>query len=338
MILLIAGPTLLIYILILGIAGLSQYRQSKQEVEQSMTRLSASYSSRFDDKLRDVARIADTTARFLETGLQISDVVVYELLTDNVKQTPLVYGSCLAFEPGTRRPVGELFAPYVYRGKDGLQRTNIDQSVYDWTSDPEYTWYSRPKSLGQSVWSEPYFDKGAGNILMSTYSATFRGDDDSFGGVCTVDIDLAQLRETVGKEIDETLDFVILAADGRYVYHPDPTRIMSLQIGGYADPNRRNRVSALGKQMLSTKTGAAWLDGWDTDEPMGVFYAPITSTDWIFVSRVPTEVVLSSVRQRTFQNAIALIAAMSVNRRLHLLCCGTNCGAHCCIRKCRREC
>ena len=120
MILLIAGPALVIYVLILGIAAFSQYRQSKQEVELSMTRLAASYSSRFDGKLRDVARIADTTARFLDTGVQISDEVIYELLEDNVKQTPLVYGSCLAFEPGTRRPAGELFAPYVYRGQGRL--------------------------------------------------------------------------------------------------------------------------------------------------------------------------------------------------------------------------
>jgi hypothetical protein len=228
MILLIAGPALAIYVLILGIAALSQYRQSKQEVELSMTRLAASYSSRFDGNLRDVARIADTTARFLDTGVQVSDDVVYKLLEDNVKQTLLVYGSCLAFEPGTRRPTGELFAPYVYRGKGGLKRENIDRSVYDWISDPNYTWYSRPKKLGRAVWSEPYFDKGAGNVLMSTYSAPFQTGK-SFGGVCTVDIDLAQLRETVGKEIDESLDFVILAPDGRYVYHPDTSQCQSAE-------------------------------------------------------------------------------------------------------------
>ena len=166
MIVLIAGPALAIYVVILGVAAFSQYRQSKEEVELSMARLAGSYSSRFDGKLREVARIADTTARFLDTGAPITDNVIYELLEDNVKQTPLVYGSCLAFEPGTRRPAGELFAPYVFRGQDGLKRENIDRSVYDWTSDPTYTWFSRPKELGRAVWSEPYFDKGAGNILM----------------------------------------------------------------------------------------------------------------------------------------------------------------------------
>ena len=309
MILLIAGPALMIYILILGIAAFSQYRQSKQEVELSMTHLAASYASRFDGKLREVARIAETTARFLETGVQISDEVIYELLGDNVKQTPLVYGSCLAFEPGTRRKGGELFGPYVHRDQDGLQRINIDQTVYDWTRDPQYTWYSRPKELGHAVWSEPYFDKGAGNILMSTYSATFRAGD-SFGGVCTVDIDLARLRETVGKEIDATLDFVIVAADGRYIYHPDASRIMARTFYDYADTNRRNELVPLMKQMLSGQTGAVWLDGWETNEPVGVFYAPISSTGWIFIARVPTEVVLSNVRHRTLLNGLALVATL----------------------------
>ena len=125
-----------------------------------------------------------------------------------------------------------------------------------------------------------------------------------------MDIDLARLRETVGKEIDETLDFVILAADGRYIYHPDPSRIMARTLSDYADANRRNDVAPLVKQMLSGQTGAAWLDGWDTDEPVGVFYSPISSTGWVFVSRVPTEVVLSSVRHRTLLNGLALVAAL----------------------------
>ena len=309
MILLIAGPALVINVLILGIAAVGQYGQSKREVESSMTRLAASYSSRFDGKLREVARIAETTARFLDSRVTVSDEIVYKLLEGNVQQSPLVYGSCLAFEPGTRRPGDELFGPYVYRGPEGLHRMNIDKSVYDWTRDPKYTWYSKPKALGRAMWSEPYFDKGAGNILMSTYSATFRAGN-SFGGVCTVDIDLPRLRETVGKEIDESLDFVILTADGRYIYHPDASRMMAGRLGDYASSDRRREIELLGKQMLSGRAGAAWLDGWESDEPLGVFYAPISSPGWVFVSRVPTEAVLSSVRQRMLLGGMALLTTL----------------------------
>src|SRR5262245_23711182 len=137
MIVMIAGPALAIYVLILGITAISQYRQSKREVEQATTRLAASYSARLDGHLREAARIAETMARYLESDVQLTDDAIYKLLEDNVKQSPSVYGSCLAFEPGSRRPAPELFAPYVCRDQNGLRRLNIDQSVYDWYRDPD---------------------------------------------------------------------------------------------------------------------------------------------------------------------------------------------------------
>lgn len=320
MIVQIAGTALLIYVVILGVAATAQYRQSKQEVERASTRLAESYASRLDGYLREASRIAETTAKTLDSGVSFSDDEIYQLLESNVRQMELVYGSCLAFEPGTRRPAEELFAPYVFRGPaeenlalaqrgpPPLRRMNIDKSVYDWYRDPAYTWYSQPKKIGQGVWSAPYFDEGAGNILMSTYSAAFRAKD-SFGGVCTVDIDLPRLRETVGREIDEKLDFVILAADGRYVFHPDASRIMKDKVGDYEDGSG-GKLASLVTRMLAGASGAAWLNGWETTEPVGVFYAPIPSTGWVFVSRVPVETVLSDVRRRTFEQAAALVAAL----------------------------
>lgn len=316
MIVWIAGPALVIYLLILGITAAAQYRQSKQEVERAMTRLAASYSSRLDGYLREASRIAATTARFFESGVAITDDTVYSLLEDNVQQSPLVYGSALAFEPGTRRPADELFSPYVCRDGDGLRRMNIDQSVYDWYRDPQYTWYSRPRQLGRGVWSEPYFDEGAGNILMTTYSAPFKlvAKDEprerGFGGVCTVDIDLPRLRETVGREIDAEFDFVILSASGSYVFHPDASRIMKRTVFEDLEAVGRGRLATVAQRFIDDEAGAAWVDGWETDEPLGMFHARIPSTGWTFVARVPTDRVLADVRERTLANGVALVATL----------------------------
>jgi sigma-B regulation protein RsbU (phosphoserine phosphatase) len=309
MIVWIAGPALVIYLLVLGLAAVSQYVQSKREVEQAMTRLAGSYSSRVDGYLREASRVATTAARFFESGVPVPDDTVYSLLEDNVQQSPLVYGSCLAFEPGTRRPAEELFAPYVCRAGDGLRRLNIDRSVYDWYRDPAYTWYQRPKQLGRGVWSEPYFDEGAGNILMTTYSAPFQTEA-GFGGVCTVDIDLPRLRETVGREIDADLDFVILAADGRYVFHPEASRIMKRTMLDDLDEAGRGRLAPVASRFLADETGAAWIDGWESAEPLGVFHARIPSTGWTFVARVPAANVLADVRRRTLTNGAALVATL----------------------------
>ena len=55
----------------------------------------------------------------MAADVDVPDDAVYVLLENNVRQMRLVYGSCLAFEPGTRRPADELFAPYVFRQGDG---------------------------------------------------------------------------------------------------------------------------------------------------------------------------------------------------------------------------
>jgi sigma-B regulation protein RsbU (phosphoserine phosphatase) len=309
MIVLIALPTIFIYLVVFGGYAFYLYHESRAAVERDTTRLAASYASRFDGYLREAQRIADTTARAMEAVHTVTDNEIYDLLERNVEQTELVYGAAMAFEPGKRRPVGELFAPYVWRGESGLQRLNIDRSVYDWYQDPRFTWFSRPKALGKGVWSDPYFDEGAGNVLMSTYSAPFDLDD-SFGGVNTVDIDLPQLRQTVGRDLRENLDFVILTADGRFVYDPDARRIMSQTILGFAKEQGNPQLESLAPLMLSGRAGMGEVDRWDTPQRQMVFYAPIPSADWVFVCRVPTSVVLVDVRRQTVWSAAALAIAL----------------------------
>lgn len=309
MIVLIAGPTLLIYVLILGLAGTSLYRQSKAEAERAMTRLAANYSARLDTHLREASRVAETAARAMTFADRLSDEEIYELLERNVSQLPLVYGAAIAFEPGTRKPAGQLFAPYVCRSQSGLRRVNIDRSVYDWYGDPRYTWYSEPKRLGRGVWSAPYFDEGAGSILMSTYSAPFFRDG-NVAGVCTVDIDLPNMRESVGREIHQTLDFVILDADGRFVFHPDPTRIMARTVLDYATDSGQVGLASIVSNMLSGNSGSAWIEAWDDDREIGVFYSPVRSTGWVFACRMPQSEVLEGAQRQLLLGASALVAAL----------------------------
>lgn len=310
MMLLIAGPALAIYVVILGLTGLGMYQQGKRDAERAMTRLAASYAASLDGYLREAARVAETTAAMMDVSSRLSDEEIYAHLEKNVRQMNLIYGSCLAFEPGTRKPAGELFAPYVYRDGEAFNRVNIDRGVYDWYADPLYTWYSRPKELRRALWSEPYFDEGAGNILMSTYSAPF-ATADGFGGVCTVDIDLPHLRRTVGSEFQEEIDFVILSADGHYVYHPDSSRIMTRTLQEEASRAGNKDLAAAAAAILSSAApGSAWISGWDSDQLTGVFHAPVSSTGWAFVCRLPAAQVLSEVRARMMVGAFAMIAAL----------------------------
>jgi len=309
MMLRIGGPVLLIYVIVLGLGGRMLQHVARQRAEESMRRVAASYASTFDDRLREVSRIAETTARFLEAAPDVADEALYGQLSANVNQSPLVYGSCLAFEPGLRRPREELFAPYVCRDGASLRRMNIGRDVYDWYADPAITWYSEPKKLDRSVWSDPYFDEGAGNVLMSTYSAPFRNAS-GFAGICTVDIDLARLRGTVGMAIDESVEFVVITGDGRFVFHPQANRIMVQTIYDVATEHNRPQLAALAIQMLRGGSGSAIIDGWDSDDEQLVCFERIPSAGWVFVSRIPTSLVLAEVRQWSLWSGAALGATL----------------------------
>jgi sigma-B regulation protein RsbU (phosphoserine phosphatase) len=315
MILRIAVPTLVIYVLIMGVTTYLAYRQSRESVRRTMTRLANSYAARFDGHLREAAQIADTTAHSMEAAGLLRDENVYRLLERNVDGSPIVYGACVAFEPGTAKPAGVLFAPYVFRNEGALKRIDIDQTVYDWYRDPRYTWFSAPKSLGQPVWSNPYFDEGAGNVLMATYSAPFRFNE-SFGGVTTVDIDLPRLHKTVGGDFEEPLDFVVLNRDGRFVYDRDPSRIMTRTIFDVAAQQNNPALDALGRRMLQGASGVAQIESWDSSERQWVFFTPIKSANWVFACRLPESRILADVRQRT----IGWGAALSVTLLLIVAC------------------
>ncbi len=309
MMLLIAAPALLIYALFVGLAASSLHRSAKKDAEESMRRIAASYAAAFDSRLVEASRIATTTASFLEFEAGASDEAVFSQLASNVEQTPLVYGAAAAFEPGTRRPGDELYSPYVCREGGSLRRMNIDRDVYDWFGDPSITWYSEARRLGHGVWSDPYLDEGAGNILMCTYSAPFRSGD-GFGGVCTVDIDLPRLRETVGQSTDAMTEFSVLTREGRFVYDREPARIMTQTVMQFAAETGRPDVSTLAPAMLSGDAGSAVVGGWDADEATWVFYAPIPSANWVFVSRTPERLVLAEVRRRTVWAAGAFTATL----------------------------
>lgn len=309
LILWIGLPTLIVYVLTLGLTLAYLRQRSEVEIANEGTRLSASFAARFDGCLREAAAVAETTARSLAVTSLPTKENLFAQLRGNTGHTPFIFGAALAFEPGTYPAPPRLFAPYVCRDGEAFKQLVIDETVYDWLSDPAYTWYSEPKQLGRGVWSAPYFDEGAGNTLMTTYSAPFERNG-TFTGVATVDIDLVKLRETIGQEIVGDLDYVILTLNGHFVYAKETARIMHETIYDIAGTSGSQDLARAIPGMLSGKPGNAIVAAWDAPGREWLFHAPIKSANWTFVVRVPEEIVLAGVRFRTLVGAVGLASTL----------------------------
>ena len=306
----IALPTLVIYVVVIGLMMAHLRTEARADVETEMTRLAGNYAARFDAAFREAAAVATATARFIETAPDLTQEQLFTQLRANVELNPLVYGAAIAFEPGSFKAPDTLFCPYVYRGPDGLVAMDITRDVLDWYGDDKWQWWHVPKRTGEMLWTDPYFDEGAGNALMVTWSAPFF-QDGRFRGVATVDIRLATLQEQIGGQIVSDRDFAILTRNGRYVASTIQARIMDRTIFQLAEALGRPDMAAAARRMVSGRPGVEILDAWQALEgTQWVFYAPIESTGWTFAAIVPERLALAGVRQRTTQASVALGATL----------------------------
>jgi sigma-B regulation protein RsbU (phosphoserine phosphatase) len=307
----IVVPTLVIYVGMLGLMMIHLRREARADVEQEMTRLAVNYAARFDGAFREAAAVATATAHFMEIEPDLSEAQIYAQLSANVGQNPVIYGAAMAFEPGTFTPDDSLYCPYVHRGPGGLVRMNITREVYDWYGDERWQWWHLPKETGRGAWSDPYFDEGAGNVLMVTYSEPFTRDG-AFRGVTTVDIMLPTLKESIGGEILGDLDFVILTGRGQYVFSPHPEYIMSETVYDLAARAGRPDIVAAANQVVSGATGIVILDGWDGPAKQWVFYAPIVSTGWGFAAMITEREALTKVRERMTEAGLSMAVTLAL--------------------------
>ncbi len=279
-------PIALIYVVILGVGLVKNTRRSVEITKREMSHLVETLAQRFDGELRRVAQVAELTAKTITTCEDLTEEEVYQLLENGVDQDPLIYGAAMGFvaEGFDER---EAFCPYVHRDGGTLSRIDI-ADAYDYLDSPETEWWREPATTGKPTWSEPYFDEGAGNIMMSTYSVPFFSDGRLLG-VTTIDIPLRPLQAFVGTD----LSVAVLTGEGRFIHYTDgipegnPT-IFEL----WAD---EPEMIELGRQIVGGLSGVS-----SSTNPAGeqelVFFAPLSSAGWSFAVYLPENQALADTR------------------------------------------
>lgn len=311
----VAIPTLVVYLAVLGFMFVRLVSSGRAQVEREMRERAVNYADRFDGAFERAAAVARTTARLMETAPDLTEAQILAQLRSNVLQDDAIYGAAMAFEPGAFRPGDELVCPYVFRSADGLRSINIGRDVYDWHADPRWQWWRKPKESGAPAWTDPYFDKGAGDVLMVTFAAPFTREG-VFRGVTTVDIQVPRIRERVGQAIVGDSAFVILTRSGEFVYAAREADVMSGRtVFDVMNEAGRPDVAAACLAVVSGETGVAHLSAWDGAPPPGwerwaerawLFHAPVKSTGWAFAAVVPESVAMGAVRATLKEAAFAL--------------------------------
>ena len=154
-------------------------------------------------------RSIETSTAGFAAGIGPSET--HENIKAFVRSNPNIFGATVARE--TKR-----LAPYYFRAEDdALGFADLADEDYDYRTK---AWYRVPVDTGGPFWSEPYFDAGGGESLMTTFSVPLRSGD-AITGVATADLSLDQLESIVGTlDVGESGYCFIVSGTGRLLYHP----------------------------------------------------------------------------------------------------------------------
>lgn len=282
-------PLILITTVVMGVTLSRIYDYATASIQEEELAELNLYAGGVAAQFDALARIADTTANILSLDEDIGEDDLFGLLASTVEDNPLVYGAAIAFEPFAWQEDTRLYSPYVFGEGGNLAAIDIGSDSYDYT-DGNWEWYSAVRESGQPLWTEPYFDEGAGDVLMTTYSAPFFRDG-AFLGVATVDVRLDVLHDDAAIRFSGD-NFFILSKSGRFISHNNPTLVMNSTLQEQAALQNNPMLTAAVNRMLAGASGMnvvnnLFLDGNLVDGESWVFYTPVATTGWVLAATQP---------------------------------------------------
>jgi sigma-B regulation protein RsbU (phosphoserine phosphatase) len=284
LILSIVLPLLLIAGVVMGVTLKRVYVSAVSSLQQQRLLEVSLLARSIDNELISLARIAEDTAAFMRVGTTPQPDELYALLAENASRTPLIYGAAIAFAPYVYDSATRLFAPYVY--DDDFKAIDISVVAYDYTTG-EWPWYSDILGSEKGQWIDPYFDTGAGNLAMTTYSVPLYRDG-TFLGVTTVDLRLDELSREIS-DILRGQRFMIMTRDGTFVSHYQPEQALNSSLQQFANDQSDTALGDTIEDVLSGNTGIEivenlHINGETLEGNSWILYTPIASSGWLLAS------------------------------------------------------
>ena len=263
--------------------------------------ITSSALNRIESVLKEAEQVPTFLAYTYEAHLPDERLLNREV-HDFVASCPSVFGSTVAFEPYGYDARLKRMAPYAFREGGDIKVVKLGAEGYDYFI---MDWYLLPKLLNMAVWSEPYYDEGGGNVIMSTYSVPFQRElagAKVFAGVITADISLEWLHKFVsGIKVYETGSAFLISRDGVFVSTPNTQLIMRESIFSIAEELGSPGIRDLGKDMIAGKEGFVSVPSVLFGKPCRLYYAPMASTGWSLGLVIPESELfaeLSGLSQR----------------------------------------
>jgi sigma-B regulation protein RsbU (phosphoserine phosphatase) len=228
-----------------------------------------------------------------------------------VSSNPEIMGSAVAFVPDYFSSKGKYFAPYSYRNGDTIVTMQLGNENYEYFY---MDWFQIPTSINKPYWTEPYYDTGGANALMTTFSIPITIDSAGVPktiAVLTVDLALDWFTEIVSSvKVLETGYASVISKAGTFLTHPKKELIMNQTIFSYAKENSNDELRAIGREMQTKKNGFAnsTLNGVHRI----IYYTTLPSSNWSLAVVFPKSEIYLPLRKITIILIALIVIALTL--------------------------
>ena len=239
LILLIFTITAAIFFGIFGYNYWASLRLAQHDIRESADHLADATLNQIESTLTTVQKVCRSLATYVESDERGAEDI-RRFLKATVADNPEVYGSVVAFETNSLSQDLKFYCPYYCHQSNQIAYTDLGTEAFNY---PGWEWFSLPKSSGVPIWTEPYFDEGGGNILMTTYAVPFYRHTDKttqFLGVATADLALTSIQDLLRSiRIYENGYAFLVSKKGQFIAHPDKALLTKDSLPVLGDIGRR---------------------------------------------------------------------------------------------------
>ena len=245
-----------------------------------------------DAVLHTVEIAIENTAWIVPHRLASPDFM-YNITERLLQNNEFIYGCAVAFVPDFFSSEGHYFSPYSYRNENGeIKSKQLGSDTYDYHY---MDWYQIPKLLNKPYWSEPYYDDGGGEKMMTTYSKPLYDSEGKLYAIITADLSLEWLTDLVGgiKAFENSYNLMV-SRNASYIVHPDHNLLLNETIFSSTYGDDDESLKKLQDDMMNCRAGEVLRN--KGGEKFFVFYSPVETTQWVVAIVCPRSELYMDVK------------------------------------------
>lgn len=271
-----------------------------EDAKRDASKLTELTVAQIENQLNTIKNIPTNLATIIEHRDTIMFTGTRAVIKNMLQKNPLIYGVSIAYKPRVQGADTLFLAPYIYAPSPDTMIFKNLADEYLYTNEE---WYKNARDLETGTWSEPYYDEGGGEVLMSTYAVPFykdHGNGRVFAGVVTADISLKNLQELIRDiQFYNSGHGIMISAQGNIVSMPGIDILNDKVVHNvFEEITNPAMIQAL-RRMTDGKEGIVdmkSLDNLDHDNEW-LSYAPVPTANWSLAIRFDEDELYEGINE-----------------------------------------